>query len=68
MTWDRGDFSVASVIVYDRELSLQEVEAMEDYLSATYAIPLQRPAQPRECDTPPALLLLPPGALSCLLA
>ena len=47
MTYDRGSFSVASVIVYDRELSLTEVEAVEDYLSATYAIPLQRAPRQR---------------------
>ena len=48
MIRDRGSFSVASVIVYDRELSLPEVEAVEEYLSATYAIPLQRAPRPRE--------------------
>lgn len=47
-----GFWSVAAVLVYDRELSLADIEATEDYLSVTYAIPLERVPTPRPPPQP----------------
>ena len=41
--WDDGDWDVAAVLVYARELKLSEVEAVEAYLSKTFGI-LLRPS------------------------
>ena len=41
-----GDWDVAAVLVYARELDSTEIAAVEGYLSQTFGIPMRRTPQP----------------------
>lgn len=46
--YDLCDWAIGVIIVFNRELSDAEVVSMEEYLSATYAVPLWRPSESRQ--------------------
>lgn len=43
---ETSEFEVYAVLVYNDELTMSEVMAMEEYLSGLYQVPLQRPPPP----------------------